>query len=97
LVGTVPPAVFVPRPRVASALVSIVRHEPPDSDPTATFALVDAGFGQRRKMLRSALEGRVDAAAFAAAGIDPAERAERLGVEAWLRLARAAELAAGSA
>jgi 16S rRNA (adenine1518-N6/adenine1519-N6)-dimethyltransferase len=96
LVGTVPAAVFVPRPRVASALVSLVRHEPPGPDPTATFALVDAGFGQRRKMLRSALEGRVDAAAFAAAGVDPTERAERLGVEDWLRLARATQPAAES-
>jgi 16S rRNA (adenine1518-N6/adenine1519-N6)-dimethyltransferase len=90
VVGTVPPAVFVPRPRVESALVALSRHVPTAADPTATFALVDAGFGQRRKMLRSALAGRVAPEAFAAAGIEPTARAEELDVADWLRLAEAA-------
>lgn len=92
LVGRVGPGSFVPRPRVESVLVRIERR--PDgpateADPERLFALVRAGFGQRRKMLRRSLAGLVDAAAFDAAGVDPSARAEELDVEAWGRLASA--------
>lgn len=93
VVGKVGPDVFVPRPRVESALVEIVRRPAGpavDADPEQLFALVRAGFGQRRKMLRGALGGLVDAAAFTAAGVDPTARAEQLDLEAWGRLTRAA-------
>lgn len=91
LVGKVGPDVFLPRPRVDSALVEIVRRAEPatDADPAAVEALVEKGFNQRRKMLRRSLAGVVDEATFAAAGIDPTDRPERLGVEAWGRLALA--------
>lgn len=94
LVGRVPPAVFVPRPNVESVLVDIRRHEAPAVDPAtvapdALFALVRAGFAQRRKMLRSALAGVVAPDAFEAAGVDPRARAETLDVAAWGRLALA--------
>jgi 16S rRNA (adenine1518-N6/adenine1519-N6)-dimethyltransferase len=89
IVGTVPAAVFVPRPRVESALVEVVRHPPPAADPAPAFALVEAGFAQRRKMLRSALAGRVPAEQFARAGVEPTARAEPLDIGAWLRLAEA--------
>ena len=90
--GRVPPAVFVPRPNVESALVSIVRRPAPAVDPRVVdpawlFRLVRAGFATRRKMLRGALRGLVDPESFAAAGVDPAARAEQLGVEEWGRLA----------
>ena len=55
VVGPVPPTVFVPRPKVDSALVRLRRRAaPPVSVPSADdlFALVRAGFAQRRKMLR---------------------------------------------
>ena len=39
-----------------------------DADPGALFRLVEAGFGQRRKMLRRSLAGLVDADGFARAG-----------------------------
>lgn len=89
VVGHVPPSVFVPRPRVDSVLVRLVRRDRPavDADPEVLFGLVRAAFGQRRKMLRRSLAGRVDDAAFADAGIDPRDRPERLGIEAWGRLA----------
>ncbi len=61
-------------------------------------AVVRAGFGQRRKMLRRSLAGVVDPEAFAAAGIRPEARAEELDVAAWGRLAAIAEwLRAGQA
>jgi 16S rRNA (adenine1518-N6/adenine1519-N6)-dimethyltransferase len=94
IVGVVPPSVFLPRPNVDSALVRIVRRASPavdnDVDRDHLFALVRAGFGQRRKMLRRSLAAVVtDPAAFERAGIDPTMRAEELDVEAWGRLARA--------
>jgi 16S rRNA (adenine1518-N6/adenine1519-N6)-dimethyltransferase len=91
VVGRVPPTVFIPPPRVESALVRITRLPAPpvDADPDVLFRLVDAGFGQRRKMLRRSLAGLVDAAAFERAGIRPEARAEELGLPDWASLARA--------
>jgi len=92
MVGRVPPSVFLPRPNVDSALVEVVRRPRPavDADPERLFTLVRAGFGQRRKMLRRSLAGLVDEAAIEAAGVDPTERAEQLGLEQWAALADAA-------
>ena len=63
VVGRVPPTVFLPQPKVESALVA--DHPPPDAGgrpptPTALFALVRTAFGQRRKMLRRSLADVVD-------------------------------------
>jgi 16S rRNA (adenine1518-N6/adenine1519-N6)-dimethyltransferase len=96
VVGHVPASVFVPRPNVESSLVEIVRRPPPPTDPDALFALVRAGFGQRRKMLRRSLAGIVDPDTFAAADVSPTARPEELDVDAWCRLADA-QLAAGAA
>lgn len=96
VVGTVPPTVFVPRPRVESALVRLDRRAaPPVSVPSTEllFDLVRAGFSTRRKMLRRALRSMLGArteAMLEAAGIAPSERAESLGLEAWAALAREA-------
>ncbi len=92
VVGRVPPTVFHPRPRVDSALVSLERHPVPGDDELRhrTFALVDAGFGQRRKMLRRSLATHVRPDAFDEAGIDPTTRAEQLGLDDWIRLALSA-------
>ncbi len=92
MVGRVPPGVFLPEPAVESALVAIARRpvpavDPADIEPAQLFALVRAGFAQRRKMLRRALAGRVDAEDFAGAGVRPEARAEELDVAAWGRLA----------
>ena len=57
-----------------------------DADPDRLFALVRAGFGQRRKMLRRSLAGLLDEAAIEAAGVDPTDRAEQLGLEQWAAL-----------
>jgi 16S rRNA (adenine1518-N6/adenine1519-N6)-dimethyltransferase len=92
VVGKVPASVFVPRPKVESALVEIVRRPVPAVDPVlvsadALFSLVRTGFAQRRKMLRRALAGVASPYAFACAGVDPEARAEELDVAAWGRLA----------
>jgi 16S rRNA (adenine1518-N6/adenine1519-N6)-dimethyltransferase len=99
LVGAVPPTVFVPRPKVESVLVRIVRRPVPPVDvpsPDRLFALVRAGFGQRRKMLRRALRPELGAGVFdvlTAAGVDPAARAEALSLDDWAAVARAEEAA----
>lgn len=91
IVGKVGPDVFVPRPRVDSALVAIERLELPatDADPDLLVALVERAFNQRRKMLRRSLADVVAPEAFEAAGIDPTDRPEQLSVVAWGRLADA--------
>jgi 16S rRNA (adenine1518-N6/adenine1519-N6)-dimethyltransferase len=93
LVGTVPASVFVPRPKVGSALVEIRRRAAPAVDPRVVgpevlFRLVRTGFALRRKMLRRALAGLdLPSGAFVEAGIDETARAERLSVQDWGRLA----------
>jgi 16S rRNA (adenine1518-N6/adenine1519-N6)-dimethyltransferase len=89
LVGTVPASVFVPRPNVESALVEIVRREPPATPPERVFPLVRAGFAHRRKMLRGVLAGLVTPEQFTAAGVRSEARAEELDVDDWCRLADA--------
>ena len=85
VVGAVPPTVFFPRPKVESVLVRLDRYARPAvavDDPDAMFALVRAGFAQRRKMLRRSLRGvlgdRVDDV-LSGAGCRPA----RVGRRCW--------------
>ncbi len=92
VVGTVPPTVFVPRPSVDSALVRIVRSDAPavpeDVVSYERFcAVVNAAFGQRRKMLRRSLSGVVAPEAFDAAGVAATARAEELDVSEFAALA----------
>ena len=91
LVGAVPRTVFVPQPRVDSALVRIERRRAPAvaADPEVLFSLVRAAFSQRRKMLRRSLAGRVTPDQFAMAEVAPEARPEQLDVVAWGRLADA--------
>lgn len=95
VVGYVPATVFVPRPKVESALVRLVRRERPPvevPDRDRLFVLVRAGFATRRKTLRRALApvlGDRTETLLAAAGIDPSARAETLGLPEWAALARA--------
>ena len=54
--GRVPASVFWPVPNVESGLVAFTRRDPPPGgDRAEVFAVIDAAFAQRRKMLRSAL------------------------------------------
>jgi 16S rRNA (adenine1518-N6/adenine1519-N6)-dimethyltransferase len=94
--GPVPRSVFWPVPNVDSALVAFDRHEQLSTvDPKRLFALVDAAFAQRRKMLRGALSGWAGSAAEAqrllvAAGVDPSVRGEQLDVGDFIRIAEVA-------
>ncbi|HEX7520811.1 MAG TPA: 16S rRNA (adenine(1518)-N(6)/adenine(1519)-N(6))-dimethyltransferase RsmA [Acidimicrobiia bacterium] len=96
VVGTVPPTVFVPKPKVESVLVELVRRDTPSVDVPSRdelFALVQAGFAHRRKMLRQSMRGVLGEEAvdvLARAGIDPEARAETLALDDWASLARAA-------
>ncbi len=92
IVGSVPPTVFLPRPKVDSALIKIVRRGTPavtGIEPEKLFRLVRAGFAKRRKMLRSALAGVALPDHFIEAQVEPTLRAEQLDLDAWARLARA--------
>jgi 16S rRNA (adenine1518-N6/adenine1519-N6)-dimethyltransferase len=93
-VGAVSPTVFWPVPNVESGLITINRRPQPDTFATRdqVFAVVDAAFAQRRKMLRSALAGLAGSsaaasAAVAAAGLDPKARGETLEVTDFARIA----------
>ena len=94
--GMVSRQVFWPVPNVDSILVGFrVRDEPigTEEERLATFRLVDAAFGQRRKMLRQALARVFGDSAKASevmerAGISPTERGEQLTVHDFLAIAR---------
>jgi 16S rRNA (adenine1518-N6/adenine1519-N6)-dimethyltransferase len=94
-VGSVPPRVFWPVPNVESGLVAIERRDPPSTTASRqrVFSVIDAAFGQRRKMLRSALSGLAGgssataSAALEAAGVDPTARGEVCTVEDFARIA----------
>lgn len=84
------PGAFTPPPRVHSEVVRLVPHASPPvvvASRNSLEGVVRAAFGQRRKTLRNALKGLVDAGAMAAAGIDPGQRPERLSLADFARLA----------
>jgi 16S rRNA (adenine1518-N6/adenine1519-N6)-dimethyltransferase len=92
--GAVSRTVFWPVPNVDSGLVRLVRRDPPQTTASRAqvFAVIDAAFAQRRKMLRSALAPWAGTAAAAetilrAAGVDPTARGETLDVAAFARVA----------
>ncbi len=90
IVGSVPPQLFLPQPKVESVLVRIDRAATPPVDaPFDRFAhLVRTGFGQRRKMLRRSLAGELSIEQMAEAGVEPTARPEELTLEQWGALAR---------
>jgi len=95
LSGTVSRQVFWPVPNVDSLLVGFERAETArDTEEIRrrTFAIVDAAFNQRRKMLRQALSGLFGSSAEASemlirAGVAPTARGEDLTVDDYHRIA----------
>lgn len=95
IVGMVPRAVFVPVPKVDSALVELVRRDSPPVDVSSRarlFELVRAGFAHRRQMLRRTLRpvlGERTTSILTDAHVDPRARPESLGLPEWAALANA--------
>jgi 16S rRNA (adenine1518-N6/adenine1519-N6)-dimethyltransferase len=92
---------FTPPPKVTSSVVQLV-PQPERADDCRAAALEQvtaAGFGQRRKMLRSSLKSVFPnaEAQLAALGIDPTLRAEELTVAQFVDLARQADAIKASA
>lgn len=95
----VPPSAFFPPPKVRSAVVTLEVHDRPilsKAQMPVLRAVTRAAFGQRRKMLRSALQRVGDGLTVAAvetwcraAGIDPRRRGESLSVDEFAGLVRA--------
>lgn len=92
IVAKVGPEVFLPKPRVSSAVLAVERCAAPSDlvGPAEVFPLVEQAYRQRRKMLRSTLGGVLRAAVFDDAGIDPRSRPEQLDLDDWVRLAEVA-------
>jgi 16S rRNA (adenine1518-N6/adenine1519-N6)-dimethyltransferase len=93
----VPPGAIVPPPKVESAVLCALFRAPTDAiaQPERFRRLVKAGFAQRRKTLRNALDAaRIApperlAQALAHAGVDPGRRGETLTVAEWAAIDRA--------
>jgi 16S rRNA (adenine1518-N6/adenine1519-N6)-dimethyltransferase len=92
---TIPADAFYPSPKVDSAILCIeIFSQPviPTENLEHFFALIKAGFSQKRKTLRNALSGGLRIApvevenTLSLAGIDPQRRAETLSLEEWGKL-----------
>lgn len=95
-VASVPKEVFIPRPKVDSAVLKLcIRKKRPVEliDEKAFFACIKAGFGQRRKTLLNSLTGVCGLsresikAVLLETGIDPVRRAETLSIEEFAAIA----------
>jgi 16S rRNA (adenine1518-N6/adenine1519-N6)-dimethyltransferase len=89
----VPREKFDPAPEVDSTVIRIKRKKNiPDVDIKNFFSLVRAGFSAKRKTLVNNLSSSLNlpkdkiSSELKKAGIDPAIRAEKLGVEDWVNL-----------
>ncbi len=85
IIADIPPTVFIPKPRVESSIVQIVRRDNPiiSEDYEILFSLIKSAFRHRRKMLRSSLKGILSTDDFTATEIDPTKRAENLTLKEW--------------
>lgn len=89
IVRRIPSSSFWPRPRVASAIVSLEPRPGPEIPRLLLRDILRHAFSSRRKTLRNALsriEGAVDLAV--SLGISPESRPERVAVDEWTALAR---------
>ena len=89
LVRKVPAGAFLPPPKVDSAVIVIEPHALITKNVERFSKVVHAAFQQRRKTLRNALSGIIDAETFLRVGIDSQRRGETLSVEEFARLSDA--------
>lgn len=92
--GSISRSVFWPAPNVDSKLVSFTRRSTPGDEVLRkkTFAIIDAAFAQRRKMLRSALAPLYGSSSAAEeillrASVDPTLRGEALDIAGFCSIA----------
>ncbi|HJV27106.1 MAG TPA: 16S rRNA (adenine(1518)-N(6)/adenine(1519)-N(6))-dimethyltransferase RsmA [Aromatoleum sp.] len=86
----VPPGAFRPAPKVTSSIVRMVPLPPAElgaKDEALLERIVAAAFGQRRKTLRNTLRDFLGEEDFAALGLDPGLRGERLSVAEYVAIA----------
>jgi 16S rRNA (adenine1518-N6/adenine1519-N6)-dimethyltransferase len=91
----VPAGAFQPVPAVESAVARLTPLGPARPfirDQDVFEAIVAAGFGQRRKTLRNALQKHIGAEALSQLGVDPGVRAETLPVAVFVAIANAVAL-----
>lgn len=94
VLGKVSPNVFLPVPKVDSAILQIIRKPSPPEVNYANFSrLIQTAFQHRRKMLRKSLNTIVPETNFSIAGISPQARPEELSVADWVKLAKTLDTA----
>lgn len=87
----VPPGAFRPPPQVDSAFVRLVPRVALPLEPVEEEVMqkmVAQAFTQRRKTLRNAMSGFMQADELSALGVEPTLRPENLSVETYVRIAR---------
>jgi len=98
IIDHVPPTVFLPPPKVESAIIMLERRLHPQvlvKDEKILFELIKAGFAQRRKRILNAFAARFPLdktkqeilSILDLAGIDPNRRGETLTIEEYARVA----------
>jgi 16S rRNA (adenine1518-N6/adenine1519-N6)-dimethyltransferase len=89
IVMSLPARAFTPPPKVDSAVVELIPRANPPSETLieALQVVTREAFGQRRKMLRSALKAIGGEGLCAAAGIDATLRGEAIDLAGFMRLA----------
>jgi 16S rRNA (adenine1518-N6/adenine1519-N6)-dimethyltransferase len=88
LLFIVPPTAFDPPPQVESAIVRMMPIQQRLACNGATLeAVVLKAFSQRRKVIRNCLAGMFTEAQIVAAGIDPGQRPETIGLAEYVALA----------
>ena len=94
VLGKVSPNVFLPVPKVDSAILQIIRKpSPPEVNYTNFSRLIQTAFQHRRKMIRKSLSTLIPVSNFTIAEISPQSRPEELSVADWVKLANTLEMA----
>ncbi len=87
----VSPNVFFPKPKIESAVVHLYFNKETETsiDDTVFIQVVKAAFGNRRKTLKNSLSNSIFRVYnYSGAGIDLTKRAEQLGLEEFIQLAK---------
>lgn len=88
LLFVVPPEAFDPPPKVDSAIVRMIPvADPLPCDGATLEAVVQKAFSQRRKVIRNCLSGMFTEEQIVAAGINPTDRPEAVGLAQYVALA----------